>query len=340
MIDAAALSFALGAGLVAALNPCGFAFVPGYLGLVITGYHQDTSRAMAVARALMATVAMSAGFLTVFGVFGLLVSPLIASAQKYLPFATVVIGLVLIAMAVWLLAGRDITFLLPKSTRGMPTAHLGSMYGYGVAYAIASLSCTVAPFLALVGTSFRHGSALAGVLAFGAYAAGMAITVGVAAVAVAIAGSSAGRIARRILPHAGRIAAVMVGLTGLYVTYYGYFEIRLFFTNASPDDPVIHEAGFVQGFLVRLVDTIGVWPLLASLVTSVAMTVGWRALARLRAHRTEPAIILRRHAGRGSPAQPRRRGRCDRRRPCVPHRRRRRTRPAGSEQETRRRAPG
>lgn len=285
MIDAAALGFALAAGLVAALNPCGFAFLPGYLGLVIAGDHQDTSRALAVARALMATVAMSAGFLTVFGVFGLVVSPLIASAQKYLPFATVVIGVLLVAMGGWLLAGKDISFLLPKPTRGIPTRSLGSMYGYGVAYAIASLSCTVAPFLALVGTTFRRGSALTGVLAFGAYAGGMAITVGVAAVAVAIAGSSAGGVARRTLPYAGRIAGVMVGLTGLYVTYYGYFEIRLFFTNASPDDPVIQAAARVQGYLVHLVDTVGAWPLLAALATLVATTIGWRALARLRGHR-------------------------------------------------------
>jgi hypothetical protein len=77
----------------------------------------------------------------------------------------------------------------------------------------------------------------------------------------------------------------MVGLTGLYVTYYGYFEIRLFFTNAGPDDPVIQAAGFVQGFLVHLVDTIGVWPLLAALALLVAMTIGGRAIARARAHR-------------------------------------------------------
>ena len=70
--------------------------------LVITGGNQDSSRPVALTRALVATVAMSAGFLTVFGVFGLLISPLIASAQKFLPFATVVIGVLLIALAGWL----------------------------------------------------------------------------------------------------------------------------------------------------------------------------------------------------------------------------------------------
>lgn len=136
MINTAALSFALGAGQVAALNPCGFAFLPGYLGLVIAG-SQGTSRPRAVLRAGAATAGMSLGFLTVFGVFGLLISPVIASAQRYLPFATVVIGLLLVGLAIWLLAGKELSIILPKSMGGTPTTRLGSMYGYGVGYAVA-----------------------------------------------------------------------------------------------------------------------------------------------------------------------------------------------------------
>lgn len=37
MIDTVGLGFAVAAGLVAALNPCGFAFLPGYLALVVAG---------------------------------------------------------------------------------------------------------------------------------------------------------------------------------------------------------------------------------------------------------------------------------------------------------------
>lgn len=284
MIDTATLSFALGAGLVAALNPCGFAFLPGYLGLVIAD-SRGTSRPVALARAGAATVTMAAGFLTVFGIFGLAVSPLIASAQKYLPFATVVIGVLLLAMGAWLVSGRDISVLLPKAAGGTPTARLGSMYGYGVGYAVASLSCTIAPFLAVISTTFQQGSTLAGVLAFVAYAAGMSITVGVAALAVALAGSSATSALRRVLPYVGRIAGVIVLLTGLYVSYYGYYEIRLYFGGASSaeaDDPVIHAAGAVQSWLADRVDALGVWPLLGTIVALAAVTLGWRALARRR----------------------------------------------------------
>jgi cytochrome c biogenesis protein CcdA len=286
MIDTAALSFALGAGLVAALNPCGFALLPGYLTLVIAGGGQDVSPPATLARAGGATVAMSAGFLTVFGIFGLVISPVIASAQKYLPFPTLGIGVLLVVISLWLLAGKDITIGVPKTSRGAPTARLASMYGYGLGYAIASLSCTIAPFLAVIGTTFKHGAILTGVLAFIAYATGMTITVGVAAFAVAISGPTAAAVFRRILPYAGRIAGVIVLLTGLYVSYYGYYEIRLFFTEASPDDPIVKAAGTVQTWLAHQVDTIGAWPLLAALIAVAAMVTGQQLLARRR--RDEP----------------------------------------------------
>lgn len=283
MIDT--IGFAVGAGLVAALNPCGFAFLPGYLGLVIAGGGTESSRQVALVRAGSATIAMSAGFLTVFGVFGLLLSPLIASAQKYLPFATAVIGILLVMLAVWLLAGKNITVIFPEPLLGAPSGQLRSMYGYGVGYAIASLSCTIAPFLAVFSMTFEHGSILTGILAFLAYAGGMTITVGVAALAVALAGSAAAGAVRRILPHVGRIAGVVVLVTGLYVTYYGYYEIRLYFTDASPDDPIIKGVGVVQGWLARQVDALGAWPLLGGLAVLAAIAILWHALTRRRRDR-------------------------------------------------------
>lgn len=57
-------------------------------------------------------------------------------------------------------------------------------------YAVASLSCTVGPFLAVTGSSLRGGS-VPGVLGvYGAYAAGLTLVVGVLAVAVAMASTT------------------------------------------------------------------------------------------------------------------------------------------------------
>lgn len=140
----------------------------------------------------------------------------------------------------------------------------------------------MAPFLAVISTTFKQGSVVTGLLAFIAYAVGMAVTVGVAALAVALAGSSAAGTIRRILPHVGRIAGAVVLLTGLYVTYYGFYEIRLFFTDAGPNDPIIEAAASLQSWLARRVDTMGVWPLLAAVAALVAVAAGGRLLGRRR----------------------------------------------------------
>jgi hypothetical protein len=51
--------------------------------------------------------------------------PAATSAQEYLPAVTVVICVALLALGVWMLSGREITLLMPKSDRGAPTARLG-----------------------------------------------------------------------------------------------------------------------------------------------------------------------------------------------------------------------
>jgi cytochrome c-type biogenesis protein len=265
-VDSQTLGFAVAAGLVAALNPCGFAMLPAYLTLVIVGTDGPArSRTTAVGRALLATAAMALGFLVVFGTFGLVVAPLAASVQRYLPAITVVIGAALVGLGVWMLAGRELTPLLPKPMRGVPTARLGSMFGYGLAYAIASLSCTIGPFLAVTSATFRSGSILAGVLAYLAYGAGMTLVVGVLATAVALASRAVTTGFRRLLPFVNRIGGVLLVLVGVYVGYYGIYELRLYFGGGDASDPVIEAAGVIQETVAGWVDSIGVLPMLAAL---------------------------------------------------------------------------
>ncbi|MGH3752571.1 MAG: cytochrome c biogenesis CcdA family protein [Pseudonocardiaceae bacterium] len=287
-MDLDTIGFALAAGLVAAVNPCGFAMLPGYLALVVAGEdgsgEGQTGRAAALARALAATAMMALGFLLVFGTFGLVISPLAASVQQYLPAVTVVIGAALLALGVWMLSGREITLLLPKPGRGAPTARLGSMFGYGLAYAIASLSCTIGPFLAVTAGTFRSGSVLDGVLAYLAYGTGMALVVGVLAIATALASSAVARGARRLLPHVNRISGVLLVVAGLYVGYYGIYELRLFFGDGPAGDPVVDAAGQLQGILAGWVDRLGPLPLLLVLAVLVGGTGWFTRSRRLRSH--------------------------------------------------------
>ena len=256
------LGLAFGAGLVAALNPCGFALLPAYLTLVVRT--ERSGGLTAVGRALAATVAMTLGFLAAFGAFGLLTVTIAATVERFLPYVTIVIGISLVALGIWLLLGRDLTALTPGFTarRTRPRTDRQNRFDVRlrVGYAVASLSCTIGPFLAVTGAVFRGGPVLDGLMVYLAYAAGFGLLVGVLAVAVALARSALIDRMRRILPYINRISGVLLIAVGLYVGYYGFYEVRLFVLNGSPTDPVIAAAGRLQGVLAGWVHQHGAWP--------------------------------------------------------------------------------
>lgn len=272
-------------GLVAALNPCGFALLPAYLTLAVRG--ETSSPLAAVGRAFAATAAMALGFVAVFGTFGLLAVSVASVVQHYVPYVTVLIGVVLVALGAWLLTGREFGVLIPlsRSARWAPTARIGSMFGYGVGYALASLSCTVGPFLAITGVSFRNGHLLEGLWVYLAYGAGMAAIAGVLAIAIAVARSTVVDRMRRIVPYVNRISGGVLVLVGLYVGYYGIYEVRLFGGSGGANDPVIAVAGRVQGALAAWVYQHGAWPwvlAVAALVSLAALWAIWRKYGRPR----------------------------------------------------------
>ena len=285
------MGLAFGAGLVAALNPCGFAMLPAYLALVVRG--ENAGRRAAVGRAVTATAAMAAGFVTVFGGFGILTVSAASTVQRYLPYVTVFIGIILVALGIWLLAGREITVLrgVARGARWAPTARLGSMFGYGISYAVASLSCTVGPFLAVTAAALRGGSVLGGVAVYFAYAGGFTLVVGVLAVAAALASSAAVDRMRRIVPYVNRISGALLLIVGVYVGYYGLYEIRLFTGDGNPEDSVIAAAGRVQGAIAGWVHQHGAWPWLVALavLTIAALGAAWRASATAKYRRADRA---------------------------------------------------
>lgn len=285
-MDQGLIGLAFAAGLVAALNPCGFAMLPGYLVLVVRGENRGGAAGLRpVGRALAATAGMGLGFLTVFGVFGTLTVSAATTVQRYVPYATICIGIVLAALGVWLLIGREVTLLVPKALGGerVPTVRLGSMYGYGISYAIASLSCTIGPFLAATAAGLRGGSILESVSIYLAYVAGLTLVVGVLAVAAAAASWALADRIRRILPLVNRIGGALLVGVGLYVGYYGLYEVRLFDLHGDPRDVVIAAAGRVQGVLAGWVHQHGAWPwvwALALLVTGAVGTAWYRRRGR------------------------------------------------------------
>ena len=277
-LDAGSLSLALGAGLLAAVNPCGFALLPAYLSLFVLG-DAPRSPVAAVARALRATTALTLGFVGVFMAFGLAIAPVAASVQAYLPAFTVVLGLLLGFAGLWLLSGRPLPSL-PVPRRGKAgaaspvVASWRVMTGFGASYAVASLGCTIAPFLAVVVTSFRSGSAAAGIILFAAYALGMGLTVGVAATAVALSRRGLVTSMRRVGSLVSRLGGMLLAVSGGYLAWYGAWELRVLHGGAAAD-PVISAATRVQEWLATRAEAVGVTGLVLALavLTTTALLI-------------------------------------------------------------------
>lgn len=265
------LALALLAGAVAAFNPCGFALLPAYLALVVAGESGAApSRAGAVLRGLRLSAGMTLGFVAVFGLFGLVVAPLRLSVERYLPVVTLVVGVALVGVGIYLALGGHLALrgLTPRGS--VPTAGWRSQVGYGVAFALASLSCTIGPFLAATSVSLSTSGPVGVVATFVAYALGMGTMIAVLAVVAATASASAVRDLRRVGPVLERVSGVLLVLSGAYVAWFGWFELRVL-SGGSVDDPVVSAAIRLQSALTRQVSSIGTVPLLLLTATLLAV---------------------------------------------------------------------
>ena len=250
-------ALALTAGMIATVNPCGFALLPAYLSAFVglDGGDADIGSGRSVVNALKVSAVLTAGFITVFGLFGAVITKVFEGVEEYLPWATIVIGLGLIGLGVYLLTGRQLVVNIPKLNKGGADGTLVSMYLFGVSYAVASLSCTIGPFLAVTTSTFRNESYLSGVMVFVLYGVGMGIIVGVLTVAVALAKDGLVARFRSLLPKMNKVAGVLLLIAGAYVAYYGWYEVRLFILDWDADDPIIDAASEVQQWLQNLVPT-------------------------------------------------------------------------------------
>jgi cytochrome c-type biogenesis protein len=276
-------ALALAAGMAATVNPCGFALLPAYLAAFVGEDHQPG--AAAVPRALTVSAAVVAGFVLVFGLFGVAIAPLALSVERYLPWATIVIGLALVALGAVLLLGRQMVLRVPKLDRGGRDGSLGSMFLFGVSYAIASLSCTIGPFLAVTSSTFASGSLASGLMVFVVYALGMGVVVTALTVSVALARAGLARRLRAALPYVSRLAGGLLVVAGAYVAWYGWFEVRIL-GGANARDPIVDRATSLQARLQNLVvpdDPVAGFFVLAAVLAAIVVGVRWRRRNGVRA---------------------------------------------------------
>jgi cytochrome c biogenesis protein CcdA len=247
-VSGGSLALALALGMVATVNPCGFAMLPAYLSYFLgvdgTGDGDATGRspaarpagaaagagaagfAVSVGQAVRVALAVSVGFLAVFALAGTLVRQTSVPIYDNAPWISIVIGVALLVLGVAMLFGFELVTKLPRLDRGGKARTVPSMFVFGVSYAIASLGCTLPLFLSTVAGAIERESLADGLVAFGAYALGMTLVLTALTVTIALARTSLVRLLRRSQQYVGRVAGGLVALAGAYVAYYGWLEVR------------------------------------------------------------------------------------------------------------------
>jgi len=216
--------FAYGAGLLATVNPCGFAMLPAFLGFYI-GADDTGGETLPVGRRAVQGVrvgaAVSAGFGAVFTIVGLAVTAGLRQLLTVVPWVAVALGIAFTILGAAMIAGRHIGLAAAQRVR-VDTQHRSypKMVAFGAAYAFASLSCTLAVLLSVIAQALATANLAQLVAVFAAYAAGAATLLMALALSAAFAKQGLTAKVSRVLPIATRLGGAVLALSGLYLIAY------------------------------------------------------------------------------------------------------------------------
>jgi cytochrome c-type biogenesis protein len=222
------LGYAFAAGMASAVNPCGFALLPTYLGLYLGTATADRRAWPAqLKRALLVSVTMTGSFVLLFGAAGIVLSAAGGVIGPLLPWLSIGVGVLLVLAGGRLLAGGSLT---AQPAERLADA-LGSAAGqtgfrgyaaYGVAFALSSLGCTLPLFLTVVGTGISQtgGGFFVRIQGLLLYALGMGLVVATLTVMVAFVGRGVLAPVRGVGRVIQPLGAVLLLATGGYIVYY------------------------------------------------------------------------------------------------------------------------
>jgi cytochrome c biogenesis protein CcdA len=269
-------------GLVGAVNPCGFPLLPAYL-VVSAAEARSVPLARRAAAALASGAAATVGFLAVFGVLGAAVEAG-GVALGWVPWVMVPVSAAMVLGGIAGAAGRLPAVHLPMPRWTRSRHRMVAMAGFGVAYALASLTCSLPVFLFGVAGAFTRQGPATGIPVAVAYALGMGLVV--TAVSVAGASSQVVRLTRLRAwqPVATRVAAAAVAVVGAYLMLYWLADLVSPLHAPAPVRAVESAQATVAGWLSASPRLTGA--VIGAMVVAVlagAAVYGWRGERTLRA---------------------------------------------------------
>lgn len=209
--------YLLSVGIAAAFNPCGIAMLPSYISYLIGSKDGDYSYRKSLTKGIQLGVTMTAGFLLVFVLFGFALSWIGRSLNTVFPIFSIIIAIMLILLGLGMLVGKHLPI---KTISFQIKSGKGSVFLYGIAYALGSLSCTLPVFLLVVSQSMASDSTVTTLMNFTVFSIGMGIVVTIITILSLISRSLVQQFLRKYLPFIEKLTAVVILLSGIYLLIY------------------------------------------------------------------------------------------------------------------------
>jgi cytochrome c-type biogenesis protein len=217
--------FAFAAGMASATNPCGFALLPAYIGLLLGhGAGREAPRLRKrLATAGLITLAVTSGFIVLFASAGLLVGAGGQAVTDIFPVVGLLVGVLLIGAGTYRLGGGLLYSAAPEQLSARLGAGSTGPRGYllfGLTYGIASLSCTLPIFLAVLGGSLATASIGDTLAQMVLYGLGMGFVISLLTLAVALFRESMQRWLKKAMRYADPLGTAFLFIAGMYIVYY------------------------------------------------------------------------------------------------------------------------
>ena len=222
------IGFAFGAGMIAAVNPCGFVMLPSYVAVYLLS-EKDSPSGMTIRliRALKVTISMTLGFVIVFGLIGSLVSFGLRSViGSLLPWFGMGIGIALIAISGLLLFGfnqfrySSLPFRLSSMFTIFQTDTIRGYFFFGVSYALVSVGCALPIFMVVVTSTFAGQSIFGILMSYINYSLGMGTIIFVVTIITALLRKSLTFSGNLLGSFLNKATVVLLLVAGIYLVFY------------------------------------------------------------------------------------------------------------------------
>lgn len=223
------LPWAFSAGMVATLNPCGFAMLPAYLSYVL-GRAEGAPLVRQLLRGAFAGLGMTMGVMGIFLAAGVVISALGVAIARFVPWMGLVAGVVVATVGLVMLFRPSLHPSLPVTPSVIGFIERVGPFAFvvfGAGYGLASLGCTLPIFLVVTAQALTAGEFLPGLAVFLAYALGMGAVLLALSVAAATGTGLLVRSLRQLAPHIRSIGAAGMIAAGTYLVYYQLTFARL-----------------------------------------------------------------------------------------------------------------